>query len=104
MSSFSPCGGPARAGMQARRALRMRKLTIILAFLVPPPAVAQTMEAITFEEAIRRAVANNPTIQQAAAGILRAEALLQQTRALSLPAVNATLATTTIGPVPEFGG
>jgi outer membrane protein len=82
----------------------MRKLTIILAFLVSPPAVAQTMEAITFEEAIRRAVANNPTIQQAAAGILRAEALLQQTRALSLPAVNATLATTTIGPVPEFGG
>ena len=67
-------------------------------------AWAQTIEAITFDEAIRRAVASNPTIRQAAAGILRAEALLQQTRALSLPSVDATLATRVIGPVPEFGG
>ena len=36
----------------------------------------------------------NPTVQQAAAGILRAEALLQQTRALSLPSLGATLTTT----------
>src|SRR5688500_13545826 len=60
-------------------------------------AQTQTIEAITFDEAIRRAIANNPTIQQAAAGILRAEAILQQTRALSLPSVNATLATNVIG-------
>src|SRR5687768_11587345 len=64
----------------------------------------QTIEAISFDEAIRRAIAHNPTIQQAAAGILRAEALLQQTRALSLPSVNAALATNVIGPVPEFAG
>jgi outer membrane protein len=67
-------------------------------------AQAQTIEAIAFDDAIRRAVENNPTIQQAAAGILRAEAILQQTRALSLPSVNATLATNVIGPVPEFAG
>lgn len=64
----------------------------------------QPVEAITFEEAIRRAVTNNPSMQQAAAGILRAESLLQQTRALALPSVNANLTTNVIGPVPEFGG
>ena len=46
--------------------------------LAPVLAAAQVMEQITFDDAIRRATANNPTVQQAAAGILRAEALLQQ--------------------------
>lgn len=84
----------------------MRRVVVVLLALaaVAPRASAQTIEAITFDEAIRRAVTNNPTVQQAAAGILRAEALLQQTRALSLPSLNATLATNIIGPVPEFGG
>lgn len=65
-----------------------------------PPA----MESLTFEEAVRRAIAGNPSIGQAAAGILRAESILQQTRALSLPSVNASLTTSVIGPVPEFAG
>lgn len=83
----------------------MRKLALVLAFAFgPAPAIAQTIEAITFDEAIRRAITSNPTMQQAAAGILRAEALLQQTRALSLPLLNAMMATNVIGPVPEFGG
>jgi multidrug efflux system outer membrane protein len=43
-------------------------------------------------------------MQQAAAGILRANAILQQTRALTLPSIDATLTTNVIGPVPEFGG
>ena len=68
------------------------------------PAEAQTVEAISFDEAIRRAITSNPTMQQAAAGILRAEALLQQTRALSLPSMSATMTTSVIGPVPEFAG
>ncbi len=67
-------------------------------------ASAQGIEAITFDEAIRRAVTSPPSIQQAAAGILRAESILQQTRALSLPSVSANLTTSVIGPVPEFGG
>jgi outer membrane protein TolC len=65
---------------------------------------ASTIEAIDFDEAVRRAVTNNPSIQQAAAGILRAESILQQTRALALPSVNASLTTNVIGPVPEFAG
>jgi outer membrane protein TolC len=67
-------------------------------------ATAQALEAITLDEAVRRAVERNPTVRQAASGILRSEALLQQTRALSLPSLNATLTTNVIGPVPEFAG
>jgi multidrug efflux system outer membrane protein len=77
---------------------------MLAAALFQSSAYAQAIEAISFDEAIRRAIANNPTIRQAAAGILRAEAILQQTRALSLPAIDAQLAVTTIGPVPSFAG
>ena len=84
--------------------MRSAVVAVLALAAVAPHASAQTIEAITFDEAIRRAVTNNPTVQQAAAGILRAEALLQQVRALSLPSLNATLATNVIGPVPEFAG
>ena len=67
---------------------------------VPGPAV----QHVSFEAAIEQALARNPAIEQAASGIARAEALLQQTRAFSLPSVSATVATTTIGPVTEFAG
>jgi outer membrane protein TolC len=77
-------------------------LAIVLALTAS--ASAQTIEALSFDEAIRRAVASNPSVQQAAAGILRAESLLQQTRAGALPSVNASLATNIIGPVPAFAG
>jgi outer membrane protein len=77
---------------------------VAVACSVAASAAAQTIEAISFDEAIRRAVTNNPTMRQAAAGILRAEALLQQTRAVALPSVNAALTTSLIGPVPEFAG
>jgi outer membrane protein TolC len=65
---------------------------------------AQTIEQISFDEAIRRAVTNHPTLQQAAAGIVRAEAILQQVGAGARPTLQATMATNVIGPVPSFGG
>lgn len=86
------------------RSLAVAILLVAGAEHAGPIAHAQTIEAITFEQAIQRAIENNPTIQQAAAGILRAEALLQQTRAQSLPSVDGTVSTRTIGPVPEFSG
>jgi outer membrane protein TolC len=43
------------------------------------------MEAITLDEAVQRALKNNLTIAQVTEGILRAESLLQQTRATTLP-------------------
>lgn len=78
-----------------------------LAVLAPVTAAAQQpliVERVTFEEAVRRAVTNHPTIAQAAAGILRSEAVLQQVRTGALPSLNANLTTTVIGPVPSFAG
>ena len=65
---------------------------------------AQTIEQVTFEEAVRRAVTSHPTLRQAAAGILRAEAVLQQARSRSLPSVDATFSTNVIDPVTRFSG
>ena len=41
---------------------------------------AQTIEQVTFEEAILRAMTNHPTVHEAAAGVLRADSILQQVR------------------------
>jgi outer membrane protein TolC len=62
-------------------------------------AQAQTLERLTFAQAIERAVANNPTIAQAAAGIMRADAILQQVRSSSLPALGLAMTTTLTNPV-----
>src|SRR5689334_10431119 len=56
-------------------------------------AVGQPLERLTFQEAIDRATKNNPTVARATEGILRAEAILQQTRSSSLPTLNASVAT-----------
>ncbi len=89
-----------------RRASAVSGLAWLLVAATAPPAAAQqaAMDRLTFDEAIERAVTRNPTIEQAAAGILRAEALLQQVRSLSLPTLDATLTTRTIGPVQKFAG
>ncbi|HEV3457759.1 MAG TPA: TolC family protein [Thermoanaerobaculia bacterium] len=74
----------------------------------PSPETAATAPAgevarITFREAIDRALAQNTTVQQAAAEVLRAEALVLETRASSLPQVNANAAYTRYGYVIKFG-
>jgi outer membrane protein TolC len=79
-------------------------MVILAALLLPGAASAQTMERVTFDEAVRRAITNNPTVQQAAAGIVRAEALLQQVRSLSRPSVDATFSTNVIDPITQFSG
>src|SRR5688572_15951705 len=80
----------------------------LLLFLVwtglPARPAAQVLETVTFEEAVQRAVNNHPTVQQAAAGILRAESILQQARSRYLPTVDATFSTNIIDPVTEFSG
>ena len=72
--------------------------------LAPALAAAQVMERITFDDAIRRAIANNPTVQQAAAGILRAEALLGQATSRTRPAIDAGVGVEVIDPVTSFDG
>jgi multidrug efflux system outer membrane protein len=67
---------------------------------VPAPAI----ERVTFDEAVRRALEKNPGIGQAAQAILRAEALLDQARAVFRPEVNGVVATTVIDEARGFAG
>jgi outer membrane protein TolC len=68
------------------------------------PAAAQTVERLTFNEAIERATSRNPSVRQAASDILRAEATLMQVRSASLPTLEAGFVTNVIEPVTEFAG
>jgi outer membrane protein TolC len=67
--------------------------------------VAGAAERITFRAAVDRALTANTTVQEAVAEVLRAEALVKETRASSLPQVSVTAAytryqyETTFGPV-----
>ena len=62
------------------------------------------MLRITFDEAIRRAIEKNPTVQAAAAGILRAEGLLRQARAATRLQVFGNITTTTLNTGVDFQG
>jgi multidrug efflux system outer membrane protein len=65
---------------------------------------AQTMPQVTFDDAVRRAIANNPTVHEASADILRAEGVAQQVRAQALPAIGALVTSNTIDPITRFSG
>jgi outer membrane protein TolC len=64
----------------------------------------QPTERMTFRDAVQRAIEKNPSAAIAAAGILRADALLRQARAATLPQVSATVTTTTLNKGTEFQG
>jgi len=51
-------------------------------------------DRVTFDDAVRRALENNPDIAEAAQAILRAETLLQQARSVYRPTVNGNVTTT----------
>ncbi|HWF85895.1 MAG TPA: TolC family protein, partial [Vicinamibacterales bacterium] len=61
-------------------------------------------EKMSFDEAIRRAIEKNPSSAIAAAGILRAQALLTEARASARPQINGTVTTTTLARTVEFQG
>lgn len=67
-----------------------------VAAMAPAIAFAQTPRVMEFDEAVARAVAANRTAAQALLTIERAEALLQQARAGTLPTVSATLSSVTL--------
>ena len=78
----------------------LRGFTCVAILLVAASsALAQGLERLTFQEAIDRAIRNNPTVAQATAGIMRAEAILQQVRSSSLPALALGMTTTFSNPV-----
>ena len=76
----------------------MRRWVLIGALLTAVPALAQPpvpVERVTFREAIARATERNPSTAIAAAGILRAEALLAQARSATRVQVNGNVTSTT---------
>ena len=80
---------------------------LVVGLSLATPAVAQppapVVETVTFDEAIARALAKNPTVAIAATNILRSEALLLQARAATLPRVGASVTNTTLDSGRAFG-
>jgi outer membrane protein len=68
------------------------------------PAMALATEKVTFQDAIDRALKRNPTLAEAAADILRADALLRQARSALFPQASGSLTGTVSTPVVEFNG
>ncbi|MDE3155631.1 MAG: TolC family protein [Acidobacteriota bacterium] len=66
-----------------------------------PPAATEQM---TFHQAVAQAVQRNPSVQQAAAEILRAQALLQQARSATLPSLDGTVSNSTLNTGVSFNG
>ena len=93
-----------RAGVWS--ALRPPTLCALLVFLVAARVYAQQAAPVTveFDEAVRRALERNPTVAQAATTITRAETLLQQSRAVTMPSVNVGVTNVTIEEARGFNG
>jgi outer membrane protein TolC len=70
------------------------------AVITPTPG----MQAVTFDEAVARALERNPGVERAAQNILRAEALLQSARSVFLPTLNGTTTTTILNEERGFSG
>jgi outer membrane protein TolC len=82
-------------------------VSIVVGSFSPAIVLAQApapIERLTFDETIRRAVEKNPSAAIAAAGILRAQALLAETRSASRLQVNGNVTTTTLNSGVEFQG
>lgn len=103
-SARSPVGRAFMARpFQAAQTLKGCATGVLFVVILSSTALAQTLERLTFAQAIERAIANNPTVAQATAGIMRAEAILQQVRSSSLPSLSATTAIDITNPV-SFSG
>jgi outer membrane protein TolC len=61
------------------------------------------MPRVEFEDAVRRALAENPTVFQAATAVRRAEALLQQARAANRPNLSAAASISRLNKEVTFG-
>ena len=93
--------------MTGRNARLFVAATVLMAVAIAIDAGAQTpqpVDRVTFQQAIDRAIRNNPSAAIAAAGILRAEGLLGQARAATRPQVTGSLVSTTLNTGVEFDG
>jgi outer membrane protein TolC len=79
-------------------------LTAFAAGAAGQDRVATPAARVTFKDAVSQAVQRNPSVQQAASEILRAQALLRAARAAILPAVDGSATNTTLNASRSFGG
>jgi len=81
-----------------RKRVSALALAVALAASSPASVVAQPAEPprITFEEAVSRALQNNPGIAEASQAILRAQALLQQSATVYRPTLSGNVTTTVL--------
>jgi len=70
----------------------------------PAPQAGPPMPVMEFDAVIRQALEKNPTVARAATNITRAENLLQQARAITLPLVTTTVQNTTLDNPRGFAG
>ena len=81
---------------------------LALALAVAAPAFAQTaplpMRTVEFSQAIREAIEKNPTVGQAAVAIARAEALVAESKSLTLPSASISVQTVTLDGSRGFNG
>jgi outer membrane protein TolC len=93
-------------GVAARRTLVVSVIAALAGYA--GPAGAQSTPApvieVTFTEAIQRAQEKNPTVAAAAAGILRADALVGQARAATLLQLAGNVTWTTLNRGVDFDG
>lgn len=82
----------------------LRAFVIVVVVTGSSWAQAPAPTPIPFDEAVRRAMSANPSVAIAAANILRADALLGQARAVTLPAIGAEGSNITLDGAREVDG
>ena len=89
---------------------RLSTFLLLYAGLLAGPGAASTrrhrssLERVTFDEAVRRALEKNPTVAEAATAILRAEGLLQQAQAATRPTVTGNVSNGLLNSAQGFDG
>lgn len=68
------------------------------------PGDSPVLEQVTFDEAVSRALAHNPSVGEAAQAILRAEALLSEARSVFLPLAYGNVGTAVLDDARGFDG
>jgi outer membrane protein len=68
------------------------------------PGDSPVLEQVTFDEAVSRAIAHNPSVGEAAQAILRAEALLGEARSVFLPLAYGSAGTAVLDAARGFDG
>lgn len=87
--------------------LALASLTAAATSVMAQPAPADmpaVVERVTFEEAVKRATDRNPTVGQAAQAILRAQALLDQSKSAFRPTIYANAGATVLDDARGFDG